>query len=322
MDNRNFCWPALVATLVGCGPAIAVNDSTATGSPQTTSGGPGTTSSASSSTATAVTSASTAPVTTSPEDTTSDTTSSTTTQDDESSSSTSSISAGFITPPDGGFPDIDCDVWDNFCARGDECKPWANDGGRTWNATRCVQLPEEPDLIGESCVTEGSVVSGLDTCEARSMCFGVDAETLEGTCVAYCTGDPGEPSCADPDTTCAVGNDGVIAACLPSCDPLAQNCANAEMCVGNFGEETGFFCIPATTPYINLVNAPPGACDIGFVAVLPELIGSCFDGEPCCTAFCDITELDSCAKGLECVPWFSEGSCPGACDEGVCLSPA
>ncbi len=319
MSRNSFLGGALAGVLLGCGPAVATDGtdaSTGTGTTETTSGTPGTTSSATSP-------ATTLPVTSAGTTVSADDTTSTSAQDEESSGSTSSISSGFITDPDGGFYDAECMVWEKVdsCLRGEECRPWANDGGSVWTASRCVPLPEDPDLVGEPCVAEGSAVTGVDTCGARSMCFGVDPDTLEGTCVAYCEGDAENPVCADPTTTCVIGNEGVIALCLPGCDPLLQDCANEEMCTGNFEEGTGFFCMPSGTPYINAMGVQPAACNVEQIGVRPALVDGCLDDEPCCTTFCDLSELDGCGDGLECVPWLSEGTCPGVCDEGVCLTP-
>lgn len=231
---------------------------------------------------------------------------------------------GFLIDPDGGVADIECGVWEdeNLCPRGEDCSPWANDGGPVWNATLCDPVPDNPDSVGEFCVAEGSPVSGLDSCEAQSMCFGVDPKTLQGTCVAYCLGEFDSTSCADPDAVCVVGNDLTIAVCLRGCDPLLQDCDNGEMCVGNYGEQTGFFCIPPGTPYVNAGGVQPAACNVGQVGVAPALVQECTDGEPCCAEFCDVSQPDPCAAGLECTLWTPEGTCPGVCDEAVCLSPA
>lgn len=230
----------------------------------------------------------------------------------------------FIMEPDGLVSELFCGVWEdeNQCLRGQDCSPFSNDGTPTWNASICTPLPDEPDFVGEPCVIEDSPVSGVDSCEAKSMCFGVDPKTLAGTCVAYCLGEAKNTSCADPSTTCVVGNDYVIAMCLPSCDPVLQDCANGEMCVGNYGEQTGFFCSPPGTPYVNLAGVQPAACTVGQVGVLPELIDDCMEGEPCCAQFCDLPQPEQCTPGLECTAWTAEGTCPGGCSEGVCLSPS
>ena len=56
---------------------------------------------------------------------------------------------------------------------------WANDGGGAWNATKCEEIPPEPDGVGEPCTVEISGTSGVDTCVLGAMCWDVDPETNE-----------------------------------------------------------------------------------------------------------------------------------------------
>ncbi|MBV1859204.1 MAG: hypothetical protein KUG77_12390 [Nannocystaceae bacterium] len=318
MSKNHSRGAGLAALLIGCGPAVATNDSgdsdASTDSSQTTSGLPGTASTPT--TSTPVTSATVGTDTGSPDPPPTGSTLS-----DASSSSTSQRSSGFAGDPDGGVADIDCYVWEDGCPLGEACRPWSSDGSHSWNRTRCISISDTPDLVGEPCTTESSPLSGLDTCEPRSMCFDVDPDTLQGTCIAYCDGTPDAPVCADPTTTCVIGNDDMIALCLSTCDPLQQNCANEEMCTGNLGE-SAFFCMPSGTPYINEAQVQPAACDVGQVGVVPDLVDECLEGEPCCTTFCDLTVADSCDAGLDCLPWTPDGSCLGFCDEGLCVSPS
>src|SRR5689334_19955710 len=71
----------------------------------------------------------------------------------------------FLPAPDLGSG-VECDVWIDDCPVGTKCMPWANDGGNSWNATRCTPLAEDPNGIGEPCTVEGSPVTGIDDCEA------------------------------------------------------------------------------------------------------------------------------------------------------------
>ncbi|MBV1860198.1 MAG: hypothetical protein KUG77_17425 [Nannocystaceae bacterium] len=304
-----------VLCLAGCGPAVAVDNSDTT----TTSQGTASATSLNTQSAT-LQSSSSVDVTTGsrPRGTTGFSTS-----DSPADTLVGDAGFGYITDPDGGPNETYCTVWedDGWCPRGEACRPFANDGGRTWNANRCSPIADDPDLIGDPCVVEDSAVSGFDSCEARSMCLGVDPKSLQGTCVAYCDGTEGAPVCADPTTTCAVGNDGVVAVCLPSCDPMLQNCGKGEICTGNWGEPARFFCMLPSVPYFNAAGVQPAACDQGNVGVSPELVDGCLKGEPCCTSFCDPSLPDSCMDGLECTLWTAEGMCPGICDEAICLSP-
>lgn len=302
---------------IGCGPAVAIESSGAsTGAQSTTS-----TTSVSTDSSTTVQGSTAEPSTTG-------SVSTTTTGFASSGNQTDTVVGddgwgGFITDPDGGSADGDCWTWDDdiWCARDEECKPWSNDGGTVWNATRCLPVPDDPALIGDSCLVEDHPVSGWDNCEAGSMCFGADPKSLQGTCAAFCSGSPDIPTCADPGTMCVIGNDDAVAVCLPTCDPAAQNCANGDVCVGNYPEQGGFFCIPPGTPYVNDAGVQPGACVAGQVGVSSDLVGACVGDEPCCTGFCDPSQPDPCGAGLECTLWTPEGMCPGLCDEAVCLSP-
>jgi hypothetical protein len=80
---------------------------------------------------------------------------------------------GFISNDDyGGGQTYECDLWKQDCPPGEKCMPWANDGGGSWNATRCTPLAEDPRQPGEPCTVEGSGVSGRDDCDIRAMCWG------------------------------------------------------------------------------------------------------------------------------------------------------
>ena len=100
----------------------------------------------------------------------------------------------------------------------------------------------DPDAAGQPCAVEGSGVSGIDSCELGSMCFFVDPETNEGTCVALCVGTPELPSCGSPTEVCTTSNDGVLNLCLLSCDPKAPNCPAGQECLDL---EQGHVCGPS-----------------------------------------------------------------------------
>src|SRR5690606_34162493 len=166
---------------------------------------------------------------------------STSTGTTEGSSDATGDGCIFIPCVDGGVdcvvvPGLDgvprcsmCDVWAQDCPEGEKCSAWANDGGESWNATICVPVGE--DKPGEPCTAEGSPLSGHDSCELGAMCWDVDPETLEGTCVGLCDGSEDAPTCAEPMTTCAITNGGVLNLCLPTCDPFLQDCGQTESCV-------------------------------------------------------------------------------------------
>jgi len=227
-----------------------------------------------------------------------------------------------VTPDWGGGFDADCSVFEDEagCPRGEVCRPWAHDGGPFWRATKCVPLVDDPGTVGDRCEVEDIVASGVDSCGPRSMCFEADEDTLEGHCVAYCDGPRENPFCQDPELTCAVGEDEMLAVCLPTCDPLLQNCADGRACVASLGTPN-FFCLEPGTPYRDVDLLQLAACGVGNVAVPFALVAGCNEDAPCCTAFCDITVAGQCAEGLECSPFVPEGGFFGYEDIGVCLTP-
>lgn len=228
----------------------------------------------------------------------------------------------FIEDPDGGGVSVECSVWDQDCDDGEKCAAWANDGGSSWNAARCVPVDADPVGPGETCTVEGSGTSGIDNCDAESMCWAVDTETNEGTCVALCEGSPGAPTCAPEATACSIANNGVLILCLPICNPIADECGEGQGCfpVGEF-----FQCAPVAG------GGEPGdpceflnACDDGSACVNPTQVPGC-DGNGCCSSYCDLTAEDpGCLAGQECLPWYEMGQEPDACLEGIgfCGTPA
>ncbi|MEM7152059.1 MAG: hypothetical protein AAF799_04415 [Myxococcota bacterium] len=154
----------------------------------------------------------------------------TTTTDADSGVDDSNSGAGFIYGggADGGVEN-ECDIIEQDCPDGEKCMPWANDGGEAWNATRCAPISDTPAAAGEPCTMVGSPTSGIDDCDATSMCFHVDPDALTGTCVSFCESiEP--PTCADAERVCAVANDEVIAACLLPCDLEAPECPEGQEC--------------------------------------------------------------------------------------------
>jgi hypothetical protein len=238
------------------------------------------------------------------------------------------ISTGFISDPDGGGVSIECSVWDQDCGEGEKCSAWANDGGSSWNATRCVPLDPNPAQPGDPCTVEGSGVSGIDTCDVSSMCWDVDPEMNVGTCVAFCTGSENAPVCDDPTTSCSIANDGTLILCLPTCDPLTQDCAEGQAC---YPIDNSFVCAPDASGEDQGADNDPceflNACDMGNICVNPAIVQGCPAGSGgCCQNVCDLT-ADPADQGCDtmetCEPWFEEGMVtPGFEDVGVCALPA
>lgn len=213
-----------------------------------------------------------------------------------------------------------CDVLHQDCPRGDKCVPFANDGGIHWNATRCAPVEEFPAEIGEPCLMEGNPYSGLDNCAFGSICWGVDAETLEGTCVPMCTGSASDPQCPG-DQLCSIANEGTVAVCLAGCDPLASACPAGESCT-YYGDE--FVCSP---PIVETVGDGepcelPHQCEAGHVCAAGEVVGC--DAYACCTSLCDlgVPEPDTaCSAGQMCAPFYDGQAPDGLETVGVCVFP-
>jgi hypothetical protein len=222
---------------------------------------------------------------------------------------------------DGWSPE--CDLFAQDCPRGEKCMPWANDGGNIWNALRCSPIASDPDAVGEACVVEGSAVSGVDSCEAGSMCWDVDPATHEGVCVAFCVGSEADPSCVDPTTTCVMSGSGVLALCIPNCDPLLQDCAEGHACYFAFD---AFLCVPDASRGLGAPGDPCefiNACDPGTFCAAAELVPDCAEAVGCCSPFCDVTSDDPwyCLPGQDCVPWWQDAAPPGYAHVGACVLP-
>lgn len=231
---------------------------------------------------------------------------------------------GFIQDPDGGGGvAVECDVWTDDCPKGEKCMPWANDGGNSWNATRCSPLDENPGQVGDACMVEGSGVSGIDTCDSRSMCYYVDSDTNEGICVGFCEGTPQAPTC-DTGYICTIVNDGVLTLCRPECDPLLQDCDGSAACLPATGSE-GFTCIVDASGKNGAFGDPCefiNACDPGLFCATAEAVPGCAGATGCCSEFCDLSDPMCTDVDQECVPWFEEGAVPPGYESvGACALP-
>jgi hypothetical protein len=222
---------------------------------------------------------------------------------------------------------IECSIFTQDCPAGDKCMPWADDGGSTWNATRCSPIADDPAAPGETCHVERS---GVDDCELGAMCWDVDPKTNEGTCVSLCVGSERDPLCEDPDEICTVSGDGVLAVCLPTCDPLLQDCPEGQGC---YPIGPGWSCAP-NAPEVGDYGCPCefiNVCNPGLVCLDAAAVPSglpCEGATGCCTELCDLSDPtgdEQCAGvlgGQVCQPWYEQGAAlPGDEDVGVCAVP-
>lgn len=160
------------------------------------------------------------------------------------------------------------------------------------------------------------------------MCWSLD-DNNQGVCVAHCTGSEDEPTCADPATQCVIANDGVLNLCLPRCDPLVQDCPQADdLCVLQVDD---FVCVVDASGPGGQIFTPceyANACDPGLACRETAAAVEC-DPEAggCCVPYCDLDAPDPDAPcvgvGQVCVPLFDVGMAPaGDEDVGVCSVPA
>jgi len=236
----------------------------------------------------------------------------------------------FILNPDGGGEAHQCDLWVQDCPRGEKCMPYASDGGGAWNATKCVELEANAGQPGDPCTVQGSGISGLDDCDATSMCWDIDPDTNIGTCQSFCAGSEANPVCADPETTCVINNGGAIILCLPTCDPLLNECPPGNNCYPTPTADA-FTCV------FDANGTDDGAygdacmfanvCNMGLHCADASAVPDC--GTPaCCTSYCDTSDPEASAAcpgaagGQECIPWFPENAAPpGLEDLGACQIP-
>jgi hypothetical protein len=237
--------------------------------------------------------------------------------------------SSFVMRPDVLRPPSDCSLWDQDCLEGDKCMPWANDGGNSWNDTKCVPIDPNPRDVGESCMVEGNAVSGIDNCVEGAMCFYVDPETNEGECIAFCEGNEAEPTCDDPCTFCNITSEGILTLCLSSCDPIAQDCADGLAC---YPINDTFACAPDAGGEMGSIGEACeflNVCDPGSLCAEATMLPDCEGAAGCCTPFCNVDAQDNCDAlypGTVCVPWWEEGegpdpSCVDTGTVGACLVP-
>lgn len=217
---------------------------------------------------------------------------------------------------DGG----ECDHWAQDCLAGEKCSAYADNGGSSWNNTKCVPVKENADQPGDECTVDGNGVSGFDSCDKGAMCWGVNPDTGKGVCVELCKGTAEAPVC-DPGFQCAIANN-VLNLCLPSCDPLSQDCAGDDLCIPN-GE--AFLCVLDASGDEGQAFDPcqyANACDKGLYCMDPVYASECDpNGGGCCLPFCDTKAPDCPGAGQQCLPWYEGTAPPGYEKVGICGLP-
>ena len=245
-------------------------------------------------------------------------TSATTTASPQSTGTTGELP--FIVDPDGGAPT--CDLFAQDCPEGQKCAAWASDGGNAWNATRCVLLTGD-QLPGEPCTTAGGGVSGEDDCIKGAMCWDVGLDNV-GFCVALCSDGECTTATCDPGFVCAVTAECAIPICLPSCDPLLQDCPGDDVCLPS---HDNFLCVLDASGDEGQVFDPcefANACDPGLVCAAPTSASECDpQSTGCCQPMCSLSAMAPCpGAGQQCLSLHEEGQAPPAFEDiGFCTLP-
>lgn len=217
-----------------------------------------------------------------------------------------------------------CDVFKQDCPEGEKCSAYNEGGGSSWNATKCVPVNGDGQA-GEPCTVEGSAVTGLDDCARGAMCCDVD-DMNHGTCVGLCTGTPESPKCMDEEKFyCALCDDCVLNLCLPTCEPLAEDCPNGHLCIP---VADTFSCALDVSGAEGQAFDPcefANACDPGLSCLTSSSATECDPNETgCCLPFCDVTDPNAACPGVgqACVSFYDGGVAPPKFAKvGVCVLP-
>jgi hypothetical protein len=221
-------------------------------------------------------------------------------------------------------PGEECDIWRDDCAEGYKCAAFSRGGGG-YDAHKCVPIACDGKPAGEPCTA--SFETGLDDCDAESMCwvYGPDLNTT--VCATRCTGESeAEADCADACSTCFVPDSGMVNPCLPGCDPLVNDCGLDQTCIRDPIQGT-FYCLVDMSGQDGQAGDPcdyVNDCDPGHLCTGSADVPGC-GGSSCCTPVCDPGVLDACQSmpGTDCVVFDDpapDPSCPAA-NLGRCIAP-
>ncbi len=298
-----------LSTLLACSPITPAADVTSTTDETTTTS----TSSSGTTTTLPASTTSTPPTSTTTIPTTTDPTSSGTTRADD-----------FIVMPDEGIGAVQCNVFTQDCPPGKKCAAWAQGGGGAWTATKCVDIIGD-GAPGEPCTTIGGAASGSDDCALGAMCWNVD-ETNHGTCVALCTGTPQAPQCP-PGSECQISSEAILNLCLPTCDPLLQDCVGDDLCIPT-PEGIYFRCVKDASGDLGQANDPcefANVCDKGLMCLEVAAASSACDpgSTGCCTPFCKFPGSPCPNPDQQCNQWVDamNNIPPGYESVGICAIP-
>ncbi len=232
-----------------------------------------------------------------------------------------STTCGFIcATTDDASTDTSCDTFQQNCPEGEKCAAY-NEGGSLWNATKCVPVTGDGQP-GEPCSTMGGGVSGLDDCAKGGMCWDVDRTNI-GVCRELC--DFNDPKCSDEAKFECNYVTEVFSLCLPSCDPLIQDCPADDLCLP-IGET--FVCIFDDSGEGGQVFDTcefANACDKGLLCLNPTAADECEKlAGGCCMPLCDLSDPNVVCPGVGtgCVSLYEEGMAPPKyANVGICVVP-
>jgi len=226
---------------------------------------------------------------------------------------------GFVPVPDvGSGSEFPCSVRTQNCRAGHKCMP-SREGGGAWETHRCVPVADEPRAPGEPCTLGEPPWFGHDDCERGAMCWYVDPETGQGTCIAIHTGSSLHQICPNPLDAPMEWSNGVFLPCFARCNPLAPDCRVDEGCYGVVSWRADFVCLPDATQGRDVAGQPcefTNACAPGFTCIGGADVPGC-DGAGCCTPYCDLDDPD-CPPGTDCQPWDPPLVVPGQENAGIC----
>lgn len=228
------------------------------------------------------------------------------------------------TPTSGGGGEAECGLWKQDCPAGSKCAPFDSDADNIHDTARCVPVGGTPGQPGDDCTVEGSVASGVDSCDLGLLCWNTDAQN-QGRCVTMCSGTPADPQCPS-GLICDVSNGGALPLCVASCDPLAPSCPMGQICLPGGPSQDYFVCdVDASgdmggygdaCAYVNV-------CDAGLLCLGSASVPGC-KSEGCCSEYCDLSSADAQCSGAGqvCLSFYGgDAPPPGYENVGVCSLP-
>ncbi len=245
-----------------------------------------------------------------------------------SGAGSSTTSCEFICDDEDAPSDGLCDTFAQDCPGEDtKCVAYDSDDDGYWDATRCVPVTGD-DQLYEPCTAEPGK-TGIESCAKGLFCWSLD-EDGNGVCYAQCMGTPENPVCLEA-TSCVLCGGCVVTLCHPTCDPLLDDCAVGESCIGDTNSD-GFICLQNASDGMAPEGAPcefANACNPGLMCVNPDFYPGpdCQGSIGCCAPFCDLGNGDADCEGLSvanaaCVSYYEPWPAPEGLEHiGVCGVP-